>query len=177
MDWLCFGLGGPKKVSRNWRGSRKRTLRCRTPGSALGFISARWRFRARDHAIRRDGWLVPSEPVSHYNLGVLYKQVGKTGGGWPHNWRPRKSWILKWRLLIFSFTTCTGRRGGARIAATRAGGISELKKEHEGAAIPQDPEWCDYAEIYDPIDIKDSRTAGGNCASVVAAIERRAVAD
>ena len=35
------------------------------------------RFRARDHGVRKDGPLVPGEPVSHYNLGVLYKQVGK----------------------------------------------------------------------------------------------------
>ncbi len=42
------------------------------------------------------------------------------------------------------------REDAARELAT----FQRLKKEHEGAAIPQDPEWCNYAEIYDPIDIK-----------------------
>ena len=50
------------------------------------------------------------------------------------------------------------RQAGRREDAAKELGIFQtLKKEHEGAATPQDPEWCVYAEIYDPIDIKDAR--------------------
>jgi hypothetical protein len=50
------------------------------------------------------------------------------------------------------------RQGGRGEDAAKELAIFQgLKKEHEGAASPQDPEWCAYAEIYDPIDIKDGR--------------------
>jgi hypothetical protein len=47
--------------------------------------------------------------------------------------------------------------GRGEDAARELAIFQRLKKEHEGAAIPQDPEWSAYAEIYDPIDIKSSQ--------------------
>ena len=98
--------------------------------------------------------LDPDEPVSRYNLGVLYRQLGKLP-------EAQKQLEIAERLdpqmeaphfQLYNLY----RQGGRREDATRELEIFQrLKKEHEGAAIPQDPEWSIYAEIYDPIDLKN----------------------
>jgi hypothetical protein len=42
--------------------------------------------------------------------------------------------------------------GRAEQAAAELKIFQELKKQQEGAAIPEDMDWCAYAELYDPID-------------------------
>src|SRR5262249_22627541 len=34
--------------------------------------------------------------------------------------------------------------------------FQELKKQQEGAAVPEDMEWSQYAELYDPLDVPPS---------------------
>lgn len=98
--------------------------------------------------------LVPAEPVSHYNLGVLYKQVGKVEDALKQlETAERLDPVMEApHFQLYNIYRQSGRREDA---AKELGIFQTLKKEHEGAAIPQDPEWCVYAEIYDPIDIKD----------------------
>ena len=98
--------------------------------------------------------LVPGEPVSHYNLGVLYKQVGKL--------EPARTQLETAEKLDpemeaphFQLYNIYRQAEQREDAARELGAFQRLKKEHEGAAIPQDPEWSAYAEIYDPIDMKD----------------------
>ncbi len=100
--------------------------------------------------------LVPSEPVSHYNLGVLYKQAGKIE-------EARRQIEIAEKLAgefeaphfqLYNLYRQAGRKDDA---ARELAIFQKLKKEHEGAAIPQDPEWSEYAEIYDPIDMKTDR--------------------
>ena len=100
--------------------------------------------------------LVPGEPVSHYNLGVLYKQAGKID-------EAQRQIEISEKLdadfeaphfQLYNLYRQTGRRDDA---ARELAIFQKLKKEHEGAAIPQDPEWSVYAEIYDPIDMKADR--------------------
>jgi len=100
--------------------------------------------------------LVPAEPVSHYNLGVLYKQVGKLDEALKQLETAEKLDPVMEAPHFQLYNIY--RQGGRREDAAKELGIFQtLKKEHEGAAIPQDPEWCVYAEIYDPIDIKDGK--------------------
>jgi tetratricopeptide (TPR) repeat protein len=97
--------------------------------------------------------LDPEEPVSHYNLGVLYKQTGRLE-------EARKQFEIAEKLnpdfeaphfqLYGMFRQASRQEDAARELAM----FQRLKKEHEGAAIPQDPEWSSYAEIFDPIDMK-----------------------
>jgi Tfp pilus assembly protein PilF len=100
--------------------------------------------------------LVPGEPVSHYNLGVLYKQVGKLdeAGTQLETAEKLDPEMEAPHFQLYNIYRQAGRKDQA---ASELAIFQKLKKEHEGAAIPQDPEWCAYAEIYDPIDIKDSR--------------------
>ena len=98
--------------------------------------------------------LVPGEPKSHYNLGVLYKQVGKMEDAAKQLETAEKlDPVLEApHFQLYNIYRQAGRREDA---ARELAIFQQLKKEHEGAASPQDMEWCDYAEIYDPIDIKD----------------------
>ncbi len=97
--------------------------------------------------------LVPDEPVSHYNLGVLLKQTGKMD-------EARRQFEIAEKLnsnlaaphfQLFNVYRQTGKKEDAQ---RELAVFQRLKKEQEGAAIPEDMEWSDYAEIYDPIDMK-----------------------
>ena len=96
--------------------------------------------------------LVPNEPKTHYNLGVLYKQTDRTEDA-------RKELEIAARLdpdlaaPHFQLYNVY-RQGGRRADAMQQLQIfTALKKAQEGAPIPEDMEWCDYAEIWDPIDM------------------------
>src|ERR1051326_4162104 len=98
--------------------------------------------------------LVPDEPVSHYNLGVLYKQTGR-------NDEARKQLEIASKLNAnlaaphFQLYNINRQSGRSADAARELAEFQRLKKEQEGAVIPEDMEWSYYAEIYDPIDMKD----------------------
>lgn len=100
--------------------------------------------------------LVPDEPVSHYNLGVLDKQAGKIEDA-------RKQFEIATRLnsqlaaphfQLYNLHRQAGRKDDA---ARELAAFQALKKQQEGAVIPEDMEWSDYAEIYDPIDLKGGK--------------------
>src|SRR5579884_839686 len=98
--------------------------------------------------------LVPNEPVPHYNLGVLYKQTGKNDEAIKQLEIASKlnSSLAAPHFQLYNLYRQAGRTGDA---ARQLADFQRLKKEQEGAVIPEDMEWCDYAEIYDPIDMKD----------------------
>ena len=99
--------------------------------------------------------LVPDEPISHYNLGVLYKQVGKIDEARAQFETATK---LNPQLAAPHFQLYNVYRQGGKKeeAALQLATFTRIKKEAEGAVIAEDMEWSDYAEVYDPIDIKDT---------------------
>jgi tetratricopeptide (TPR) repeat protein len=98
--------------------------------------------------------LVPDEPVSHYNLGALLKQSGQLD-------EAREQFVLAAKLNPnlaaphFQLYNVYRQQGQKEQATAELQIFQQLKKRQEGAVIPEDMEWSDYAEIYDPIDIKD----------------------
>jgi tetratricopeptide (TPR) repeat protein len=91
---------------------------------------------------------VPDEPVSHYNLGYLYKLTGKPdlalrefeaaakldpGLAGPH-------------FQLYNTYKAAGR---AEDSKREFKIFQEIKKQQEGAAVPEDLEWSWFAEIYD----------------------------
>lgn len=94
--------------------------------------------------------LAPTEPKAHYNLGAALKLGG-------HNEEAVKSFEqaakLDGTLAAARFQLYNGYRvlGKAAEAQAALKEFQRLKKEQEGAAIPEDVDWCDYAEIYDPV--------------------------
>ncbi len=98
--------------------------------------------------------LVPNEPISHYNLGALYKQAGQLDKAQQQFARAAE---LDGNLAAphFQLYNVYRQQGKKEQAATELAEFQRLKKLQDGSATPEDMEWSDYAEIYDPIDIKD----------------------
>ncbi len=103
--------------------------------------------------------LVPIEPISHYNLGALYKQADKSTK--PSS-SSRRAAELDPNLAAphFQLYNIYRQQGRKQTAAKELAEFQALKKAQEGAVTPEDMEWSDYAEIYDPIDIKDGHPPG-----------------
>ncbi|MDR3700197.1 MAG: tetratricopeptide repeat protein [Candidatus Sulfopaludibacter sp.] len=93
--------------------------------------------------------LVPDEPVAHYQLGSLYKLQGRTG-------EAQAQFELAAKLdpqlaaARFQLYNLYRQEGKTEDAARALAEFQRLKKLQEGAAIPEDVDWCTYAEIYDP---------------------------
>ena len=95
--------------------------------------------------------LVPNEPVAHYQLGVMYKLKDDTTAAMPQFEAARD---LSPRLAgpHFQLYGLYRQAGRADQAAEELRIFQDLKKQKEGAVVPEDMDWCQYAELYDPID-------------------------
>ncbi len=56
----------------------------------------------------------------------------------------------------FQLFTLYQRAGNKEAAARERQAFEEAKKRNEGAAVPEDMEWCFYAELYDPPEPRPS---------------------
>jgi tetratricopeptide (TPR) repeat protein len=99
--------------------------------------------------------LVPNEPVAHYQLGTIYKLKDDSAAAMAQFEAARD---LSPRLAAPHFQLFgLYRMAGQTDKATEELRIfQELKQQQEGAAVPEDMEWCQYAELYDPIDASPS---------------------
>ncbi|HUP04689.1 MAG TPA: FG-GAP-like repeat-containing protein [Bryobacteraceae bacterium] len=94
--------------------------------------------------------LAPDEPASHYQLGSLYKAKDQAEAAIREFVKARD---LNPRLAAPHYQLyMLYRQAGRPEAAAELAAFEEMKKEQEGAAVPEDMEWSVYAEIYDPID-------------------------
>ena len=95
--------------------------------------------------------LVPTEAVAHYQLGAIYKLKDDNPAAFAQfetarDLNPR---LAAPHFQLYGFYRQAGRNDQA---AEELRLFQELKKQQEGAAIPEDMEWCPYAELYDPIE-------------------------
>jgi len=95
--------------------------------------------------------LVPNEAVAHYQLGSVYKLKEDPAAAIAQFEIARD---LSPRLSAphFQLFGLYRQAGRAAEAAEELRIFQGLKKEQDGAAVPEDMEWCQYAELYDPID-------------------------
>jgi tetratricopeptide (TPR) repeat protein len=95
--------------------------------------------------------LVPDEPISHYNLGALYKLAGRQADAISEFQAAAR---LDPSLAAPHFQLYNAYRtsGKAEEARRELEIFQRLKKQQEGAAIPEDVEWSMYAEIYDVME-------------------------
>jgi tetratricopeptide (TPR) repeat protein len=95
--------------------------------------------------------LVPDEPVSHYNLGVLLRLAGEVE---PAIKQFETAAELKpyFAAPHFQLHHAFRERGREKDAEREWQIFSELRKRQAGAAVPEDPEWSYYSEIYDAPD-------------------------
>jgi VCBS repeat protein/ASPIC/UnbV protein len=91
---------------------------------------------------------VPDEPISHYNLGYLYKLGAKPDLALREFEAAAR---LDPRLAgpHFQLYNAYKAAGRADDAQREFKTFQEIKKQQEGAAVPEDLEWSWYSEIYD----------------------------
>lgn len=93
--------------------------------------------------------LDPKEPILHYNVGVLLKQLGDAPGATAAFERATKldANLAAAHFQLFNMYRQAGRAADAK---TQLEQFQALKKQTEGAAVPEDVDWSQYSEIYDP---------------------------
>lgn len=93
--------------------------------------------------------LVPDEPIAHYQLGTLYRTQGRLEEARVQLERASQlnPLLAAPQFQLYNVYRQTGRAEDAGRALER---FQQLKKQAEGAVIPEDVDWCSYAEIYDP---------------------------
>ncbi|MGA3205367.1 MAG: FG-GAP-like repeat-containing protein, partial [Bryobacteraceae bacterium] len=93
--------------------------------------------------------LVPDEPIAHYQLGTIFKAAGRNAEAVEQF---EKATALDPQLAAAHFQLYNVYRQAARPddAVKQLAIFKDLKAKTEGAAIPEDVDWCNYAEIYDP---------------------------
>lgn len=95
--------------------------------------------------------LVPQEPAGHYNLAAVFRSKGDSQAALAE--------FLEAEKLNpdsagphFQLFTLYQRAHDTEKAASERQLFEQAKKRGEGAAVPEDMEWCYYAELYDPPD-------------------------
>ena len=93
--------------------------------------------------------LVPDEAIGHYQLGTIYKAQDLTDQALAQFELAEKldPQLAAARFQLLNLYRLKGRPDDA---AREQAEFQRLKKEAEGAVIPEDVDWCAYAEIYDP---------------------------
>jgi tetratricopeptide (TPR) repeat protein len=93
--------------------------------------------------------LVPNEAVAHYNLAAVLRAKGDITAALPEFLEAER---LNPNLAgpHFQLFSLYQRAGNREAAARERQAFDEIKKRNEGAAVPEDMEWCFYAELYDP---------------------------
>ena len=99
--------------------------------------------------------LVPDEPVSHYNLGVEYKLVGKPDLALAH-FETAARLNPNFAAPHFQLYNAYRETGRKNDAARELDAFNEIKKRKAGAAVPEDPEWSVYAEIFDKVELDEA---------------------
>jgi hypothetical protein len=89
------------------------------------------------------------EPIIRYNLGVLHKQLGDAEKAMAEFEAARDldAGLAAARFQLFNAYRQAGRQADAQ---SELAVFQRLKKETEGAAVPEDVDWSQYSEIYDP---------------------------
>lgn len=93
--------------------------------------------------------LTPNEPIAHYQLGALYRQNGKTPEAIGELEKAEKL-APGLGAAHYQLSSLYRQAGRTEDATRELQTFLDIKKKQEGAVIPEDANWCDYAEIYDP---------------------------
>lgn len=94
---------------------------------------------------------VPDEAAAHYNLGVLYKIAGKPDLALRHLEEAARLApdMAAPRFQLYNAYKQAGRAEDSRRELAL---FQEIKKRQVGAAVPEDPDWSWFSELYDPVE-------------------------
>jgi tetratricopeptide (TPR) repeat protein len=93
--------------------------------------------------------LTPDEPIAHYQLAALLKQQGKNAESVSQFEQAAKldPLLAAAHFQLYNLYRQMSRQDDA---ARELQTFQQIRKQKEGAAVPEDVDWCNYAEIYDP---------------------------
>lgn len=93
--------------------------------------------------------IVPSEPIGHYQLGTLYRIAGRAPDAIAQFQRASElnPLLAAAHFQLYNLYRQSGRK---QESEQELAAFQRLKQQQEGAAIPEDVDWCVFAEIYDP---------------------------
>ncbi len=95
--------------------------------------------------------LVPAEPITHYNLGSIYKLQNKPDLAL-REFELARDLNPSLAAPHFQLFNMYRQAGKMQEAQRELRLFNERKKAQENDAIPkEDVEWCEYAEIYEPL--------------------------
>jgi tetratricopeptide (TPR) repeat protein len=96
--------------------------------------------------------LVSGEPVTHYQVGSILKARGDQAAA-VKEFETARGINPRLAAPHFQLYGLYRQLNRPDEAAAELRIFQDLKKQQEGAAVPEDMEWCYYAEILDPIDM------------------------
>jgi len=91
--------------------------------------------------------LLPGEPIAHYQLGALYREAGRLADARSQFERAAQLDPL-FAAPHFQLYSLYRQNGNPEAAARQVEIFQGLKQQVQGAPIPEDVDWCPYAEIY-----------------------------
>ncbi len=92
--------------------------------------------------------LTPNEPIAHYQLGTLVKSENPREATTEFETAAKLNPALyAVHYQLYGLYRQAGRTADAERELQT---FQDLKKKQEGSPIPEDVDWCSYAEIYDP---------------------------
>ena len=93
--------------------------------------------------------LAPNEPIAHYQLGTLYRLQERPADARAQFERAAQL-DPQFAAPRFQLYNSYRQAGQTKEAAQALADFQRLKKQNEGAVIPEDVDWCTFAEVYDP---------------------------
>ena len=99
--------------------------------------------------------LVPAEAVAHYNLASVLRSQGNNEAAIPEFLEAERlnAGLAGPHFQLFSLYQ---RMQNHEAAARERQAFEDAKKRNEGAAVPEDMEWCFYVELDDPPQVRAS---------------------
>ena len=91
----------------------------------------------------------PDEAIAHYQLGTLYNQINRRSDAQAQFEKAAEldPLLAAARFQLYNLNRLAGNTGQAdRYLAD----FERIKKLQKSWVIPENVEWCNYAEIYDP---------------------------
>jgi tetratricopeptide (TPR) repeat protein len=98
----------------------------------------------------------PDEAIAHYQLGTLYKQMNRRSEAQAQF---EKAAELDPSLAAarFQLYNLLRAEGNAEQAKTYLADFERIQELQKSWVIPENVEWCNYAEIYDPPDARSEK--------------------
>ena len=102
-----------------------------------------------------EGMLVrtPDEAIAHYQLGTLYNQLNRRSDAQAQFEKAAEldPSLAAARFQLYNLNRLAGNAG---LADRYLADFERIKNLQKGWVIPENVEWCNYAEIYDPPEIR-----------------------